>query len=121
MRLNFILTGRPELGGLRERKRCGTGGYHMSTVQQRDRDRPAGELRLADVGLREVVELVRIDLPDDELEPLLERGVLPGCQLCPIRRSPAGDPIVRIEGNVLALRREMAGCLCVKYASSSTD
>ncbi len=72
------------------------------------------ELRLADVPLRQVVVLVRIDLPDDQLEPLLERGVLPGCRLCPIRRSPFGDPIVRVDGSLLALRREMAGCLCVR-------
>ena len=72
------------------------------------------ELRLADIPLGEAVELVRFDLPDHELEPLLERGVLPGCLLCPIRRSPFGDPIVDVEGTLLALRREMASCLCVR-------
>ena len=72
------------------------------------------ELWLTDIPLREVVELVRIDLPADELEPLLERGVLPGCLMCPLRYSPAGDPIVRVDGSLLALRREMAGCLCVR-------
>ncbi len=79
----------------------------------------AGELRLADIPLRETVELVRIDLPPDQLEPLLERGVLPGCQLCPVRRSPAGDPIVMVDGSLLAIRREMAGCLCVRRAGSN--
>lgn len=74
----------------------------------------ARELSLADVPLGEVVELVRMELPEGELEALLERGVLPGCLLCPVRRSPFGDPIVEVEGTVLALRREMAGCLCVK-------
>lgn len=72
------------------------------------------ELRLADIPLKQAVELVRIDLPQDELEPLLERGVLPGCQLCPVRRSPFGDPIVTVDGTLLALRRETAGCLCVR-------
>ncbi len=75
---------------------------------------PARELWLADVPLREMVELIRIDLPADQMEPLLERGVLPGCQLCPVRRSPAGDPIVMVDGSLLAIRREMAGCLCVR-------
>lgn len=75
---------------------------------------PEDEFRLTDIPLREVVELVRIDLPADELEPLLERGVLPGCLMCPLRYSPAGDPIVRVDGSLLALRREMAGCLCVR-------
>jgi len=73
--------------------------------------------RLADTPLREVVELVSIDLPPEEMEPLLERGVLPGCQLCPVRLSPAGDPIVMVDGTLIALRREMAGCLCVRPAS----
>ena len=71
-------------------------------------------LRLADIPLGESVELVGFELPDHELEPLLERGVLPGCLLCPIRRSPFGDPIIDVEGTLLALRREMAGCLCVR-------
>ena len=75
---------------------------------------PEAELRLTDVALREVVELIRIALPSDELEPLLERGILPGCLLCPLRYSPAGDPIVRVDGSLLALRRETAGCLCVR-------
>lgn len=77
---------------------------------------PSADLRLVDVPLREVVELVRIDLPDDQVEPLLERGVLPGCRLCPIRLSPFGDPIVSVDGSLLALRRETAGCLCVRRA-----
>lgn len=79
----------------------------------------ASELSLADIPLQQEVELVRIDLPDDQLEPLLERGMLPGCRLCPVRRSPFGDPIVMLDGTLLALRREMAGCLCVKRAASA--
>lgn len=74
----------------------------------------AADLRLADIPIREVVELIGIDLPDDQVEPLLERGLMPGCQLCPIRHSPFGDPIVSVDGSLLALRREMAGCLCVR-------
>jgi Fe2+ transport system protein FeoA len=78
----------------------------------------AAELRLADVPLMETVELVRMELPPEQLEPLLERGVLPGCQICPVRRSPAGDPIVMVDGTLLAIRREVAGCLCVRRAAS---
>ena len=81
--------------------------------------RPPAELRLADIPLGEAVELIGFDLPDHELEPLLERGVLPGCLLCPVRRSPFGDPIVDVEGTLLALRREMAGCLCVRRRDPS--
>ena len=79
----------------------------------------AGDLRLADIPLREMVELVRIDLPPEQMEPLLERGVLPGCRMCPVRRSPGGDPIVMVDGSLLAIRREMAGCLCVRRTGSN--
>lgn len=72
------------------------------------------DLRLDDIPMREVVELISIDLPADQLEPLLERGLMPGCRLCPIRQSPFGDPIISVDGSLLALRREMAGCLCVR-------
>jgi len=78
--------------------------------------REEDDLRLDAVPLRQTVELVRIDLPIEQVEPLLERGLLPGCRMCPVRRSPGGDPIVTVDGNLLALRREMAGCLCVRLA-----
>lgn len=81
--------------------------------------RGSDDLRLTEIALQKIVELVRIDLPDDELEPLLERGVMPGCQLCPVRRSPSGDPIVLVDGTLIALRRELAGCLCVRHAPPS--
>jgi Fe2+ transport system protein FeoA len=50
----------------------------------------------------------------EELEPLLERGIMPGCRICPVRFSPSGDPIVMVDGVLLALRKETAGCLCVR-------
>ncbi len=75
------------------------------------------ECPLTEIPLREVVELVRIDLPGEDIEPLLERGMLPGCLMCPVRYSPAGDPIIRVDGSLIALRRELAGCLCVRRAS----
>ncbi len=79
------------------------------------------ELRLGDIPLRQEVELVSIDLPVAEAEPLLERGVLPGCRICPVRSSPAGDPIVSVDGTLIALRRETADCLCVKLLSQFRD
>lgn len=78
------------------------------------KDEAAPELRLGDVPLRQEVELVSIDLPADQAEPLLERGVLPGCRICPVRSSPGGDPIVSVDGSLIALRRETAACLCVR-------
>ncbi len=76
-------------------------------------------LPLPDVPLRQTVELVSIDLPADEVEPLLERGILPGCRMCPVRRSPSGDPILLVDGLLIAVRRETAGCLCVKLTAEA--
>ena len=94
-----------------KRTRAGTAAVAQDGV--------TAELRLVEIPLREMVELVRIDLPADELEPLLELGLLPGCQLCPVRRSPFGDPVLMVDGALIALRREMAGCLCVRRAETS--
>lgn len=77
-------------------------------------DEAIPELRLGDVPLRQEVELISIDLPADQAEPLLERGVLPGCRICPVRSSPGGDPIVSVDGSLIALRKETAACLCVR-------
>ncbi len=72
---------------------------------------------LADVALREEVILVRIDVAGEDVEPLLERGIVPGCILCPVRHAPAGGPTVyRVDGALVALRRETASCLCVRSA-----
>ena len=79
------------------------------------------ELRLAQVPLRQTVELVSIDLPPEQAEPLLERGILPGCRICPVRSSPAGDPIISIDGSLLALRKETAACLCVRLLTQFQD
>ena len=76
------------------------------------------EIRLSDVRLREVVELVRLDLPEEAATPLMERGVLPGCHICPTRLTPFGDPVVVVDGTVLALRREVASCLCVRRVNA---
>lgn len=88
----------------------------LPVVKGRVEEIPA-DLRLGDIPLRQEVELVSIDLPAELAEPLLERGVLPGCRICPVRSSPAGDPIVSVDGSLLALRRETAACLCVKMLS----
>ena len=79
------------------------------------------ELRLGQIPLRQTVELVSIDLPAEQAEPLFERGVLPGCRICPIRSSPTGDPIVSIDGSLLALRKETAECLCVRLLNQFQD
>ncbi len=75
----------------------------------------AGEIvPLTDVPLGQVVELLSLQLPERQAEPLLERGVLPGCRLSRVRNSPAGDPILLVDGGLLALRRETARQLFVR-------
>jgi ferrous iron transport protein A len=75
---------------------------------------PEAPLRLTELPLGEEAELEAIELPETERHALMERGVIPGCRLSLVRRSPFGDPIVRVEGTVLALRRETASGLRVR-------
>ena len=79
------------------------------------------DVRLGEIPLREMVELIRIDLPSDQMEPLLELGLMPGCQVCPVRRSLFGDSVLMVDGALIALRRETAGCLCVRRAEPATN
>ena len=90
----------------------------LPVIEHEPRER---ELRLGDIPLLQEVELVSLDMPAHMAEPLLERGVLPGCRICPVRSSPGGDPIVSVDGSLLALRRETADCLCVKLLSQLQD
>jgi Fe2+ transport system protein FeoA len=75
--------------------------------------------RLTDVALRETVELVELDLSGVQAASLMECGVLPGCSICPLRLSPSGDPVVMVDGVVLALRKEIARCLRVKTSTGA--
>jgi Fe2+ transport system protein FeoA len=71
------------------------------------------ELRLSDVPLKQTVELLRLDLLEADATPLMERGVLPGCRIALVRLTPSGDPVLLVDGTLLALRREVASCLRV--------
>ncbi len=72
---------------------------------------------LADVPLDEEVVLVRMDVDGEDIEGLLERGIVPGCKLCPVRHAPAGGPTVyRVDGDLIAMRKDIASCLCVQSA-----
>jgi Fe2+ transport system protein FeoA len=79
----------------------------------------SAELRLSDVPLRQTVELLRIDLSDEAAAPLMERGVLPGCSIRAVRLTPSGDPVLLVDGTLLALRREVARSLCVRRAGEA--
>ena len=100
--------------------RSETTGRHMQLPAVAEKAQ-IEDLRLGDVPMQQEVELVSIDLPVELAEPLLERGVLPGCRICPVQSSPGGDPVVSIDGSLLALRRETADCLCVRLVSSFQD
>ena len=78
--------------------------------------RTSPDLRLVDIPLGERVSLVRIDMPAGVMDPLLEKAMSPGCDLCPIRRTPSGDRIIEVDGSVLTVRHEVATCLCVRYS-----
>lgn len=103
------------------RRRALAGPTDVVAVQPEPVTEVRGALRLADIPLREMVELVSIDLPSDELEPLLELGVMPGCTLCPVRNSPFGDPVLLVDGSLIAVRREMARCLCVRRGGPAAN
>jgi len=78
--------------------------------------RTSPDLRLVDIPLGERVSLVRIDMPAGVMDPLLEKAMSPGCDLCPIRRTPSGDRIIEVDGSVLTVRHEVAACLCVRHS-----
>ena len=82
--------------------------------QPESREEADESVSLTDVPLRQLVELLRIELPERQAEPLLERGILPACRLSRVRNSPAGDPILLVERTPLALRRETARQLIVR-------
>lgn len=84
---------------------------------RRDSASKPADRRLADVPLEEEVVVVRMEVAGEDIEPLLERGIVPGCKVCPVKHSPAGGPTVyRVDGHLIALRRETASCLCVRSA-----
>jgi Fe2+ transport system protein FeoA len=82
---------------------------------------PPGVMHLAQVPLGETVELVGMEMPEEAMEPLLERGLMPGCRICPVRRAPSGDPVLLVDGSLLALRRETAACLLCVGRTESGD
>ena len=82
-----------------------------------DAESKRAERMLADVPIDEEVVLVRMDVAGEDIEALLERGIVPGCRLCPVGRAPAGGPTVyRVDGDLIALRGDTASCLCVRSA-----
>jgi len=85
-------------------------GRRRNQIRAADR----GGVWLSDLAVGQEAELVDIELPDPDLEALLERGLLPGCRLRSVRRLPFGDPVIHVAGTVLALRKETARRLRVR-------
>ncbi|MDA0312698.1 MAG: FeoA family protein [Gemmatimonadetes bacterium] len=90
----------------------------LSTDSSEENGQADDSVSLMDVAITTPVELVRIDLSPDEAGPLLDRGIVPGCLLCRIGRSPFGDPVVTADGTCFALRKETARCLRVRAVSA---
>lgn len=84
-------------------------------------DGSGNDLRMNEVPVGVEVELLRIEASEALLESLLERGFLPGCRLCTVRRAPSGDPILSLEGTVLAVRGETAACMCVRLMATGAS
>jgi len=69
----------------------------------------SGLRSLADLGSGEAATLVRLDLPRDFANRLMELGFIPGSPVCAAFSAPGGDPrVFRVEGAEIALRRETA-------------
>lgn len=59
--------------------------------------------------------LMRIDLPDDDAQRLMELGFLPGHKITRAMAAPGGDPrVFQVDGSEVALRRETATHLILK-------
>jgi Fe2+ transport system protein FeoA len=69
----------------------------------------SGPRSLAELGPGEGATLVRLDLPHDFANRLMELGFLPGSPVLAAFSAPGGDPrVFRVEGAEIALRRETA-------------
>lgn len=69
----------------------------------------SGLRSLAELGAGEAATLIRLDLPKDFANRLMELGFIPGSPVCAAFSAPGGDPrVFRVEGAEIALRRETA-------------
>ena len=72
------------------------------------------------LGRRGLITALR--LPEEKRRRLLELGFVPGAEVCPLQRSPGGDPVAYlICGAVIALREEDAACIWVCPADSGEE
>ncbi len=77
----------------------------------------AGRSTLGDLRRGEAAILDRIDLPGEDARRLMELGFLPGTRITAGLSAPGGDPrVFQVDGSEIALRRETAQRLKVRFA-----
>jgi Fe2+ transport system protein FeoA len=71
---------------------------------------------LVDLRKGEEAVLEQLDLPAEDAQRLMELGFLPGARLSVAHSAPGGDPLVfRVDGSEVALRRETAAHLKIRW------
>ena len=72
---------------------------------------------LADVDLNVDVTVIDIDAKQNELNRLIELGLLDGTSVRVVRRAPTGDPIeIRFHQNTVSIRRSEARGIRVEFS-----
>lgn len=73
---------------------------------------------LVDLGRGDVAILDRIELPGEDARRLMELGFLPGTRVTAGLSAPGGDPrVFQVDGSEVALRRETARKLKIRFSS----
>lgn len=84
------------------------------SFKKRHGNRPA---TLADLREGEQAILEALDLPAETSRRLMELGFVPGHRIAAAKCAPGGDPrVFRVDGSEVALRRETARHLSVRFA-----
>lgn len=90
----------------------------MLQLSFKKRPQKASENRtLADLAEGEHAVLEALNLPEDTSRRLMELGFLPGHRVAAAKSAPGGDPrVFEVDGSEVALRRETARHLVVRFA-----
>lgn len=87
------------------------------SVNKRRTPRRSREATLADLAEGEHGILKTLDLPEDTSRRLMELGFLPGHRVAAAKCAPGGDPrVFQVDGSEVALRRETARHLIIRFA-----
>jgi Fe2+ transport system protein FeoA len=101
------------------------GQSHTGIKMQLSGNRDQGEFftaTLVDLRRGDAAILDRIDLPSEDARRLMELGFLPGTRVTAGYSAPGGDPrIFQVDGSEIALRRETARLLKVRFEKPSNS